>query len=104
MKMRHALFAHVPHREHWAENWFTFGTNQFEIMGQGGVDYEHHHGHKTKTEWHSRVSLVEQGNEVKFKLLYIVVVSEVKFEYISLLMVITVGFCSSCLKTSCSKV
>ncbi|KAI9715406.1 MAG: hypothetical protein M1828_000866 [Chrysothrix sp. TS-e1954] len=72
-KMRHALFAHIPHREHKAIKFFTFGSNQFEIMCEGEVDYEHHHGHKTASSWAGRLSIKEEGGQTKFKLLQIVV-------------------------------
>ena len=74
--MRHALFAHIPHRDHRAVKFFTFGTNQHELLVEGEVDYEHHHGHTTDSPWAARISIEEKGNDVKFKLLQIIVVSD----------------------------
>jgi hypothetical protein len=77
--MRKALFAHIPHRDHQAVKFFTFGSNQHEVMVEGKVNYKHHHGHETNSEWAARLKIKEEGGEPKFELLQIIVVSSLPF-------------------------
>ena len=59
--MRHALFLQVPHREHTALAIYTFASNQHELMVEGEVDYEHHHGHKMSTKSVACLKIEVQG-------------------------------------------
>jgi hypothetical protein len=77
--MRKALFSHIPHRDHQAIKFFTFGSNQHEVMVEGKVYYEHHHGHQTATEWAARLKIKDENGEPKFELLQIIVVSGCPF-------------------------
>ena len=74
--MRKALFAFIPHRDHWIEKLYIAGGDEHNLMGHGKVEYKHHHGHETATDWAGRYVLQkdEQG-ETKFKVCQIIIVS-----------------------------
>ena len=64
--MREALFAHIPNRHHRIIHYYTYGTNELEVFGHGIVDYKHHHGHQTGSEWAAKYTIKKLGDEFKF--------------------------------------
>jgi hypothetical protein len=45
------------------------------LIGLGTVEYKHHHGHETGSDWAAKYDLVKVGGQVKFKHVQIIVVS-----------------------------
>ena len=72
--MRKALFAHIPHRDHRLVKIYTAGSDQNNLMAHGKVDYKHHHGHTTATDFAGRYVLEKVGDEIKFKVVQIILV------------------------------
>ena len=72
--MRKAMWAHIPHRDHRIVQIYTAGSNEYNLMAHGQVDYKHHHGHATATDWAGKYILEKVGNELKFKVIQIIIV------------------------------
>ena len=73
--MRKALFAHIPHRHHRILRYYTFDEDNMHLLGHGTVDYKHHHGHETGSDWAAKYDLVKVDGKIKFKHVQIIVVS-----------------------------
>lgn len=50
LKLRKAIWSHVPGRDHYPLQIYTHGSDPTDLMVYGIVTYDHHHGHQTEAE------------------------------------------------------
>ena len=70
------MFAHIPDRDHYPIQIYTHGHDQMQLMARGKVEYRHHAGHETDSEWAAYYELIEEDGQIKFKKIHIIVVSQ----------------------------
>ncbi|PSR79582.1 hypothetical protein BD289DRAFT_455767 [Coniella lustricola] len=73
IELRKALFASIPRREHRVVKIFTFGEDQSQLLVLGKVEYGHHHGHETNSDWASKIVLSTSEGQPKLAEVQIIV-------------------------------
>ena len=73
--LRKAFFDHIPNRDHAPLQFYTHGSDQYDLVVHGEVMYNHHHGHETGGDWAAVIKLVKEGEEIKMKNYHIITVS-----------------------------
>lgn len=73
---REFLFNNVPHRDHPAIQFYTFGDDDLKLMTIGKVVYKYKDGSKHDCEWAGRYEIEKSSEgELRFKRVQIITVS-----------------------------
>lgn len=72
---REFLFNNIPHRNHPAIQFYTFGDDDSQLMCIGKVEYKYEDESKHECEWAGRYEIVKSSDgELKFKRVQIITV------------------------------
>lgn len=78
LAFRAQLFSNVEHRDHPIVKVYTFGADDHDLLALGQVEYKNvggPGGGSHKDEWAGRYIIVQEGDQLKFKHVQIIIVS-----------------------------
>ena len=74
--LRKAIWSHVPGRDHKPIQIYTHGDDQYDLMVYGDVEYKHHAGHQSGSDWAAKVKLAKEDGQIKMAYYQIIVVCD----------------------------